>query len=352
MLFGYPIAATAENWLHQCLVDMLTTIHANLGAGAPPAIWPDIIPEGHRDNLRARTGLRNRLEAYRAVVTLLTPAERQRIAACLTKQNRIADLCSCTEDCDALDELPPASHAVIRDLFDFAFSLLGEVGVRDRHYGAIYNATKYHVCPFCGCEYFDAPGAPREDLDHYLPKSRYPFAAANLHNLVPMGMKCNERYKHSQDILRGADYLRRRVFDPYAERTIGISLENSVPFNGDKGEIPDWQIDFNPESAECATWDAVFHFRERICRDVLNPSFKSWLGGFRAWAKSAGIVAVNEAALVQAIDRYAEYLSDLGYADRAFLKASVFRMLREHCNAGNARLIALMYDLVEMSAAA
>ena len=28
MLFGYPIAATAENWLHECLVEMVQTIHA------------------------------------------------------------------------------------------------------------------------------------------------------------------------------------------------------------------------------------------------------------------------------------------------------------------------------------
>ena len=85
------------------------------------------------------------------------------------------------------------------------------------------------MCPFCGCEYFDAPGAPREDLDHYLPKSLYPFAAANLRNLVPMGMKCNERYKLAQDILRDAAGVRRRSFDPYAERQIKVILDNSVP---------------------------------------------------------------------------------------------------------------------------
>jgi hypothetical protein len=29
VLFGYPIAATAENWLHECLLEMMQTIHAN-----------------------------------------------------------------------------------------------------------------------------------------------------------------------------------------------------------------------------------------------------------------------------------------------------------------------------------
>ncbi|MCK7494405.1 MAG: hypothetical protein MZW92_26920 [Comamonadaceae bacterium] len=58
--------------------------------------------------------------------------------------------------------------------------LLTKIGIRDRRYQAIYKSAMYHMCPFCGCEYFDAPGAPREDLDHYLAKSRYPFAAVNL----------------------------------------------------------------------------------------------------------------------------------------------------------------------------
>ena len=94
-------------------------------------------------------------------------------------------------------------------------------------------------------------------MDHYLPHSLYPFAATNLRNLVPMGGKCNQRYKHSQDILRGANNVRRRVFDPYADQQVGISVSNSVAFGGEDGITPRWQVDFVPERDECTAWDEV-----------------------------------------------------------------------------------------------
>jgi len=346
------MAATAENWLHDCMVEMVTAIHTNLDAGVPAATWPAIIPAAHRNDLHSRTGLRERLDAYRVAVSGLTPTERQQIATCLTQQNRIDDLCSCAGDCVLLSQLPPASHAPIKNLFDYSFSLLAEIGVRDRHYEAIYSGMNCHVCPFCGCEYFDAPGAPREDLDHYLPKSRYPFASVNLRNLVPMGMRCNERYKLDADILRSADGTRRRAFDPYTEHNVEVRLNGSVPFAGIDGRIPSWTIQFEPDSPECTTWDEVFHVRERIQRDVLDPSFVRWLREFANWFKRRIAIPEPDAEIVQhAMLQYAEDLTLLGFSAREFLRAPVFKMLHFHCTSGNDRLNTLMIELVSMKGA-
>lgn len=341
------MAATTENWLHDCLVEMLIAIHRHLDEGAPLAKWPRIIPETHRDVLRNKSGLRDRLDAYRIAVRDLSPQERQRVSVCLKQQNRIGELCTCAEDCDALDQLPLASHESIRSLFDYAYELLTKTGVRDRHYSTIYSATPYHVCPFCGSEYFDAPGAPREDVDHYLPKSRYPFAAANLRNLVPMGMRCNERYKLDVDILRSADGARRRIFDPYANPSVEIRMNGSVPFEGAEGQVPRWVIQFEPETPECTVWDEVFHVRERIQRDVLDPSFMRWLREFAAWFKRRIARPQPDAETVQqAMLQYADDLSLLGFNAREFLRPPVFRMLYLHCTAGDNRLNRLMIDLV------
>jgi hypothetical protein len=76
-----------------------------------------------------------------------------------------------------------------------------------------------------------------------------------------------------KDILRDAAGVRRRSFDPYADRHLKVVLDSSVPFGGADGQTPDWQIDFAPDSVECTTWDNVFHVRERIKRDVLDASF-------------------------------------------------------------------------------
>jgi hypothetical protein len=235
VLYGYPVAATAENWLHETLCTMLESIHNSVEAGTSPPSWPDIIPATHRAQLRTRVGLRDRLVRYNAALSRLSADNRRKVLTCLSQQNLIETLVSCNANCDLLSDLPTLVREPIVDLFEFAFSLLTALGIRDRQYHIIYTDAAYHVCPFCGCEYFDAPGAAREDLDHYLVRNLYPFAAANLKNLVPMGTKCNARYKQAQDILRDNQGVRRKSFNPYADRKLDVILDRSIPFGGVDG---------------------------------------------------------------------------------------------------------------------
>ena len=353
MLFGYPISATEENWLHECLCEILHSIHTSLQEATKLPAWPEIIPALYRQRLSKRTGLRDRLNSYKTTVEKLTTAEQKKILQALYDQNQIALLLSCQLNCDAISDLPNPIHKPVKELFEFAFKLLTDLEIRDKHYKGIYDAAPYHTCPFCGCEYFDAPGAPREALDHYLADSKYPFAASNLRNLVPMGNKCNSRYKWAEDILikkgkKGG--TRRKSFDPY-NFTIGIifSLENSQPFAGkleSTGQLPQWQIEFSPNIEEVITWDEVFHIQERYKRDILDAEFKTWLGQFKSWCKYRNIVPSSHQELLDEIDRYANYYEDQGMSDRAFLKAAVFRMLHTHCQNGDRRLISLIEGVI------
>ena len=215
MLFGYPLEATQENWLHETLVEILGVIHSNLQNGQNPPDWPDIIPAPYRDNLIRRRGLRDRLNSYRVAVSRLDNVGLTQVINALERQNEIRDLLAGVQNCEPLEDLPETVREPIKELFAYTFTLLSDLGIRDRHYHLIYDSTPYHICPFCGCEYFDAPGAPREALDHYLAESKYPFAGTNLCNLVPMGNKCNSKYKLAQDILYNDDGERRRSFYTY-----------------------------------------------------------------------------------------------------------------------------------------
>ncbi len=345
MLFPYPVEATADNWLHDCLCEILTTIHQCVRQGIPTPAWPALIPQARRDRIRKRTGLRDRLNAYADALRTLTPLEQERVARAIVEQNRIAELVSCSCDCESLDLLPSGIRDAISQLFDYSFRLLSELEIRDAHYRCVYERMTDHLCPFCGCEYFDAPGAPREALDHYLAKSLYPCAAANLRNLAPMGSKCNSRYKLSKDILR-KDGVRRKSFDPYGDSAVSIALLRSAPFAGTDGKLPRWQVDFAPDSDEARTWDDVFDIRTRYRRDVLDPSFNRWLNEFRAWWRSAPPPPSNADELVSGLGRYAVVHEASGFGEGSFLKAAVFRMLERHCQAGHQRLIALLLDLV------
>lgn len=348
MLFGYPIEATNENWFHECLIAILQTIHSSLRNGQIPPAWPEIIPEPQREILKKREGLMERLNAYHTAAANLDNVELDQVNIALSEQNEIENLLTGLCYCETINDLPMSIRQPARDLFEFGFKLLTDLGIRDRQYEAIYSSMPYQVCPFCGCEYFDAPGAPREPLDHYLPESRYPFAAANLRNLVPMGNKCNSKYKLAQDILFREDGTRRRSIFPYNHNDgIRISLERSEPFTGAKEPFPTplWRIDFEPDSEEVTTWDTVFHIRERYERDVLRINYRRWLQHFSDWCHSYNVRPVSEQDVINALDRYSSFMRAMGMDDRAFLKAAMFQMLCHHCQQGDQRLIAVLINV-------
>lgn len=55
------------------------------------------------------------------------------------------------------------------------------------------------VCPYCNRQYitpiYSDNGKVRGDLDHFLPKSKYPYFSMSIYNLVPACMFCNESLK-------------------------------------------------------------------------------------------------------------------------------------------------------------
>jgi hypothetical protein len=349
MLTEYPVEATSENWFHECLMEMILLIHTWKKSGQKPLDWPAIIPAIHRAELRRKIGLKDRLESYIQAVGALTDTELAQVESALADQNQVARLLANDCDCEALAKLPAKIQQPTQELFEFGFELLAKLGIRDRQYHVIYDKIPSHMCPFCGCEYFDAPGAPREALDHYLAESKYPFAATNLQNLVPMGNKCNSRYKLAQDILFQPDNVtRRKSFYPYAHANVKISLERSRPFVGTVGVFSpvEWEIDFVPDIEEVTTWDNVFHIRERYKRDVLDVEFKNWLREFARWCSSATVNAITLPDVINALDKYARYIQSMGIKDRAFLKAETFRMLYLECVNGNDRVVNILGALV------
>ena len=353
MLFGYPIETTLENWLHECLYEILNLIHTSLERGESLPDWPEIIPEVYRRKLQRRIGLRDRIENYYIALEKITPIERLQIWQAVKDQNQIPLLLACQLDCQIISDLPHIAQKTIKDLFEFAFGLLTDLKIRDKHYQEIYNIVEHHICPFCGCEDFDAPSAPREALDHYLPESKYCFVGANLRNLVPMGNKCNSKYKLAKDILRKEDGSRRRCFDPYNHGKVEISLDKSEPFAGTLGSVgeplPKWIIEFEPNSEEVNTWDEVFCIRERYERDVLNADFNSYVTEFVGYCQSQKFskpLPVSKEELVEELEKYTFFQEYGGLNSKAFLKVAVFRMLYLHCKEGHQRLIKFLLDYI------
>lgn len=361
MFFGYPIEAIEENWLHDCLTQIIQKIHLNVASGNTSTDWLAVIAEPYKSRLQnilrvstesnpRRLSLGDKLMNYQTKLAGLPTPEQNKLLQAFNNQNKIPQLLCSELTCDAINDFPESIQEAVKSVFEAAFRLLTNLEIRDKHYKTIYDECEYHTCPFCGCEYFDAPGAPREALDHYIPEHKYPFAAANLRNLVPMGNKCNSRYKLTEDVLRKADGNPRKSFDPYNHGMVSISLEKSQLFAGIKGDLgeplPKWVIEFNLNTEEVDTWDEVFHIRERYGRDILNEGFKSYLREFSSYCKSWRFNPSSDTELIAAIDRYILFQDSNGFNDKAFIKAAVFRMFRLHCLNRDRRLITLLLENV------
>lgn len=319
---------------------MILQIHDDVDNDDDPPPWPDLIPDEYREKLESRKALGERLAAYSTELKALSAAERLEVRETLIRQNQLRQLFSCRANCKTIEELPQPIRDAAKAVFAFAFDLLIDFKIRDSHYRAIYESTRYKLCPFCGNEPFDAPTAPREDYDHYLPRDMYPFAGANLCNLVPAGKKCNMQYKRTTDPLLGANGVRRHVLNPYSGKYFELSLMATVVFGPGNVMGMDWQIDFEPESPESETWDAVFKIRERLKRDIFEPYWETWLGEFSGFAKQ--LSPQGGIDLSDALTRYCRYLSGRGLNDRAFMQLAFFRLVLDRVQGGNRRLIQIL----------
>lgn len=59
------------------------------------------------------------------------------------------------------------------------------------------------VCPYCNRQYISTlhtkSGKTRADLDHFSPKSKYPYLALSFYNLIPSCKVCNSSFKRNKD---------------------------------------------------------------------------------------------------------------------------------------------------------
>ena len=74
------------------------------------------------------------------------------------------------------------------------------------------------VCPYCNRNFitplYDTEAKTRGDLDHFLPKEKYPFLAMSIYNLVPCCKVCNSSLKSTNE------FSYEKNLSPYEERDI------------------------------------------------------------------------------------------------------------------------------------
>ncbi|MGK7865232.1 hypothetical protein [Falsiroseomonas sp. E2-1-a4] len=316
---------------------MLASDMAAIDAGQPRSRWPTCIPLKRREKLRKKYGLKSRRAAFLDCYQALGAADRVRVHDAMRRHNAFPAIFDDGQPCFGISDLPEDMGRAVKNIFELAFDLLTDLGLRDANYKLVYEHLKYKICAFCGVELLDAPGQKREALDHYLPIAAYSFPGVNFRNLSPMGTKCNSRYKFRQDIfVNPATGKRRTCCDPYDSPTISLSLNASRPFEGPRVDLvtcPEWAIQWeggDPEKLQ--TWDSIFAISERYRESSLNPNFRSWIDHFCQWAARQPHDAGSPELLRSVLREFTEIIIPEGLTDSAFLKRATFQMLEKHCD--------------------
>lgn len=347
MFFCYPAAANANNWFHDCLYRALLQIHdlIDAGQGLPP--WPEILPAEFHERLGNRLRLRQLCEAYYEALTQLDDENATLVRRMLEDQNRIVGLLDNSCTCAGFDELPPAMQEPVRLLFQYAFNQLDELQIRDQQYEVIRQSTG--VCPFCGIAPLAGLQTMREDLDHYLFRDRYRFAAANLHNLAPMCGRCNT-YKGTQDMV-WSNQTSRPAFNPFDCEGVTVSLAETEVF-GNSDLLPIWQLTFEPNDDRTATWLEVFDILHRFRQDVLNQNFLKWLeDAARIGRIHGGLGFENEDEVFLLLNRAVQTFPADRREPYSFLREAVFKLLETACRQGEPlrRLCELLRSFVTLN---
>ncbi|WP_417580019.1 hypothetical protein [Nitrincola sp.] len=353
MLRSYPIAATADNWLHDAIIGIIQDVHDKLSIGetikSKQSTWFDLVSERltgkKKDRLIGLSGVKDRLFSFKDAYANLDQTDRNMVLATLVSQNEIANLLNRTLQPKVISQTHPVIHEKAKDLFVFCFKKLTDLDVRAGQYSIIFASLTDKICPFCGIERVMNPAETAQDQDHYLAKSIYPFCAANLRNLVPMCRCCNRDFKKDKDVIQSGS---RKAFDPYNCTQPKITLNQTIIFEDSSPIKFDWNIDFLTNTEEAETWDSVFDIRTRYKRDILNEYFSKWLWSFSEKCRKnrkRGYIG-NDLTSNQIRQQLANYQEDkaenpnIGLA--GFLEPLVFEFLLQKYDENNPSIVSLV----------
>lgn len=340
MLFTFPANALSRNWLNQTIIDTLINGMNIVDAGELPEEWQDCLPDDKRDVLGHKPGLRNHLNAFWQAFQNLAIEEKEAVRSAIICQTNLPELFANMIPCPSAEDLPEEVKKNADQLARYLFRQLIEIkdggkNLRDIHFDLIHESG-IRICPFCGLHYFRPPGKRRNELDHIMPISKYPFVGADFRNLAPTCNECNS-YKGQTDILVDEIGARRKCSDPYSHSgpiftvcLAGSEFGSGNEINGTR--MPRWEISLLPDIPEATTWDAVYNIKSRYA-STLDADLPAWVSHFASWfvREKGRNTSPGPSDVSAELYRYVCNVVQYGFDDRSFLKVEVFKFLDKSC---------------------
>lgn len=278
------------------------------------------------------------IERIYVVFKGLDKPKKDTVIKAFKQADQIEELCAKKERPIYLSGLDKVVEDDIKPLFKWCYEgLLNKKkvsGDKLKYYQELIDNNEFNLCPCCGLIDFESPdddNEVREAYDHYLPKSKYPFASVNFKNLVPLCYKCNSERKKSKDPIEND----RIAFYPFSTEVHDIGFACTYEIDIDKelnAVLKDLNFSFSGKDEELDTWNWLFAIKYRYNKKV-NGSAKTFLREIKNRYRNAK-KRDNDLTYIDFIEEEIELYNDddSKYSDWKFLKIPILKELKSKNN--------------------
>lgn len=282
MIRAYQYIDTAHSKLHEYVMAYFVKIETDTNGFRDELFEPEFLPivKSHYKILKSRFK-----EIYEYVSSLPT-TDRHLFCQRIILSNQIEKICrgeykpeafiSKSTDIDVT--LKKLFLALYEQVLDGApFRNYSKTTLRDHFNQFCELNIEITLCPTCGIgELKKSQDKIRDQYDHYLPKSLYPFSSINFYNLVPCCMECNSLgIKGDKDTIAIST---GKIFFPYDDNHKEISLAINIKHDNSQFENIEWEIIFNsPDNKkdEIESWKTIYSIEDRY-QGYIKARAKKW----------------------------------------------------------------------------
>lgn len=221
------------------------------------------------------------------------PRAAKLLRRAVLNNNRIYELCANKLQPVTYDEIGasyPELVGPIRLFCDKLYDEFAETEFAKEHFSDLrtyYDSVVENdtLCHCCGVGMvLNKFHAHRSALDHYLPRSIYPFVSINCKNLVPICDVCNSKYKLAENTLFVLDELHRprrvRAFFPFRADPPDIKIELNLKAVGDLPQLVREKIDLKllggTYQDAVDNWCRIFGIEDNYKAIYSSKSINEW----------------------------------------------------------------------------
>ncbi len=270
MIRAYKYIDTVHSKLHEYVIAFFRKIEIDSNGFRDELFEPDFLPIVNRH----RKILKTRFKIIYEYVVKLSIIDRETFCQRVIESNQIEEICRGEYKPTSFIGTSSGINQTLKGLFlDLYNQVLDGDPFRDNikstlrnHFDQFCNANvDITRCPICGIgELKNAHDITRDQYDHYLPKSIYPFSSINFYNLVPCCKDCNSfETKGDKDVIALSN---GRLFFPYDTNHKGISLVVNVKHDNPEIENIIWELIFSTpdnKNKEIESWKEIYSIEGR-----------------------------------------------------------------------------------------